>query len=91
MGGYLAADGRLAGESGAGDVDAALRVAAEAGRIVLESGGETYRAEDIIMAIAGALGALSVKALPPRPASWRPAKTTRAAAAPSSAAYARDR
>lgn len=61
MGGYLAADGRLAGESGAGDVDAALRVAAEAGRIVLESGGETYRAEDTIMAIAGALGALSVE------------------------------
>jgi len=42
-------------------VDAALRVSAEAGRVVLESGGETYRAEDIIGAMAGSLGALDAE------------------------------
>ncbi|GAB1455680.1 MAG: threonine/serine exporter family protein [Spirochaetia bacterium] len=40
------------------DVDDALRLSTEAARIVLESGGETYRAEDVMSAIASALGGL---------------------------------
>ncbi len=44
-----------------GEADAVLRVAAEAGRIVLEAGGETYRAEDLIGALASALGALNIE------------------------------
>lgn len=37
--------------------DSALRIAAEAGRIILESGGETYRAEDVMTALASSFGA----------------------------------
>jgi uncharacterized membrane protein YjjP (DUF1212 family) len=40
-----------------GGVDDALRLSSEAGRIVLEAGGETYRAEDVMTAVATALGA----------------------------------
>lgn len=39
-------------------VDDALRLSSDAGRIVLESGGETYRAEDVMGAIASSLGGL---------------------------------
>jgi uncharacterized membrane protein YjjP (DUF1212 family) len=39
-------------------VDDALRLSTEAARIVLEAGGETYRAEDVMTAIASALGGL---------------------------------
>ncbi len=38
--------------------DDALRLSTEAARIVLEAGGETYRAEDVMTAIASALGGL---------------------------------
>lgn len=40
------------------NVDDALRLSTEAARIVLESGGETYRAEDVMVAIASSLGGL---------------------------------
>ncbi|HRW24708.1 MAG TPA: threonine/serine exporter family protein [Spirochaetia bacterium] len=43
-------------------VDDALRLSAEAARIVLESGGETYRAEDVMSAVASSLGALEPEA-----------------------------
>ncbi len=39
-------------------VDDALRLSTDAARIVLESGGETYRAEDVMAAVASSLGAL---------------------------------
>jgi len=45
-------------ESRPSGVDDALRLSSDAGRIVLESGGETYRAEDVMSAIASALGGL---------------------------------
>lgn len=44
--------------TGWGDVDDALRLSTDAARIVLEAGGETYRAEDVMAAIASSLGAL---------------------------------
>ncbi len=43
------------------DPDAIMRVATEAGRIILESGGETYRAEDVIGALATSMGALNTE------------------------------
>ncbi|MBU0928133.1 MAG: threonine/serine exporter family protein [Spirochaetes bacterium] len=48
-----------ADESEWSDVDDALRLSTEAARIVLESGGETYRAEDVMAAVASSLGGLS--------------------------------
>lgn len=39
-------------------VDDALRLSTDAARIVLEAGGETYRAEDVMTAIASSLGGL---------------------------------
>ena len=36
----------------------ALRLACDAGRIILESGGETYRSEDVVLALASALGGI---------------------------------
>ncbi|GAB1431978.1 threonine/serine exporter family protein [Spirochaetota bacterium] len=39
-------------------VDDALRLSTDAARIVLEAGGETYRAEDVMAALAFALGGL---------------------------------
>jgi uncharacterized membrane protein YjjP (DUF1212 family) len=39
-------------------VDDALRLSTEAARIVLEAGGETYRAEEVMVAIAASLGGL---------------------------------
>ena len=38
--------------------DEALRLSTDAARIVLESGGETYRAEDVMKAVAASLGGL---------------------------------
>lgn len=38
------------------EADSALRVAADAGRLVLESGGETYRAEEAMLAFLTAFG-----------------------------------
>lgn len=40
------------------NVDDALRLSTDAARIVLEAGGETYRAEDVMSALAFALGGL---------------------------------
>jgi uncharacterized membrane protein YjjP (DUF1212 family) len=40
------------------NVDDALRLSTEAARIVLEAGGETYRAEEVMVAIAASLGGL---------------------------------
>jgi len=45
-------------DSAWGDVDDALRLSTDAARIVLEAGGETYRAEDVMAAIASSLGGL---------------------------------
>jgi uncharacterized membrane protein YjjP (DUF1212 family) len=53
------ADGALAD----GDLaDEALRLACDAGRIILESGGETYRSEDVVLAVATALGGIDADA-----------------------------
>ncbi len=43
---------------GARAADDALRLSTDAARIVLEAGGETYRAEDVMVALASALGGL---------------------------------
>jgi uncharacterized membrane protein YjjP (DUF1212 family) len=57
--GASAADGESAdGES----ADEALRLACDAGRIILESGGETYRSEDVVLAVATALGGIDADA-----------------------------
>ena len=42
--------------------DEALRLACDAGRIILESGGETYRSEDVVLAVASALGGIDADA-----------------------------
>jgi uncharacterized membrane protein YjjP (DUF1212 family) len=41
---------------GLADPEEAILLAADAARVMLESGGETYRAEDAAVAVAGALG-----------------------------------
>lgn len=53
------ADGDLADGERA---DEALRLACDAGRIILESGGETYRSEDVVLAVASALGGIDTDA-----------------------------
>jgi len=58
------AGGDLAGGDLAGGdlADEALRLACDAGRIILESGGETYRSEDVVLAVATALGGIDADA-----------------------------
>lgn len=51
----------MGGHGTPASTDEALRLAAEAGRIILEAGGETYRAEDVIGAVATSLGALDAE------------------------------
>ena len=45
-------------DDGSRIADDALRLSTDAARIVLESGGETYRAEDVMTAVAASLGGL---------------------------------
>jgi uncharacterized membrane protein YjjP (DUF1212 family) len=52
-----------AGDLAGGELaDEALRLACDAGRIILESGGETYRSEDVVLAVAAALGGIDTDA-----------------------------